>query len=168
MITGISHVTLSVKQLARSYRFYVDVLGCKPIARWPKGAYVTAGNVWIALHRRQAYDGSGPLPEYTHVAFRVPARSFDAFAARIRASGAKIFQENVTEGKSLYFLDPDGHKLEIHVGDLKSRLASAKKAPWKGLQFLRLSLLRYLHNEGKGGPQAALLTSPVMRRITSR
>ena len=134
MISGISHVTLSVRKLSRSYRFYVDVLGCKPIAKWPKGAYLTAGNAWVALvvdrnARRR------PLPEYTHIAFRVPARSFDAFAERIRVSGAKIFQENVTEGKSLYFLDPDGHKLEIHVGDLKSRLKSAKKAPWKGLQF---------------------------------
>jgi catechol 2,3-dioxygenase-like lactoylglutathione lyase family enzyme len=134
MITGIGHLTLSVRKLPRSYAFYVDVLGCKPIAKWPKGAYVTAGNVWIALvvdrHTR-----SGPLPEYTHIAFRVPARAFDAFAERIRASGAKIFQENVTEGQSLYFLDPDGHKLEIHVGDLKSRIRSARKAPWKGLRF---------------------------------
>jgi catechol 2,3-dioxygenase-like lactoylglutathione lyase family enzyme len=135
MITGISHVTLSVKQLARSYRFYVEVLGCDPVAKWPKGAYLTAGNVWIALVVDKS-TRTGPLPEYTHVAFRVPARSFNAFAGRIRASGAKIFQENVTEGKSLYFLDPDGHKLEIHVGDLKSRLTSAKKAPWKGLEFL--------------------------------
>jgi catechol 2,3-dioxygenase-like lactoylglutathione lyase family enzyme len=135
MITGINHLTLSVKQLARSYRFYVNVLGCKPIAKWPKGAYVTAGNVWVALVADR-HTRSGPLPEYTHVAFRVPALSFDAFAERIRASSAKIFQENVTEGKSLYFLDPDGHKLEIHAGDLKSRLASARKAPWKGLKFL--------------------------------
>jgi catechol 2,3-dioxygenase-like lactoylglutathione lyase family enzyme len=139
MITGISHITLSVKHLARSYRFYVDVLGCKPIAKWPKGAYVTAGNIWVALHVDKS-TRNGPLPEYTHIAFRVPARSFDALAARIRASRAKIFQENVTEGKSLYFLDPDGHKLEIHVGDLKSRLASAKKAPWKGLEFLHKQL----------------------------
>ena len=65
----------------------------------------------------------------------MPAHSFDAFAKRIKASGAEIFQENVTEGKSLYFLDPDGHKLEIHVGDLKSRLKSAKETPWKGLEF---------------------------------
>jgi catechol 2,3-dioxygenase-like lactoylglutathione lyase family enzyme len=135
MISGISHITISVKQLTRSYRFYVDVLGCKPIARWPKGAYVTAGNVWVALHVDKD-TRSGPLPEYTHIAFRVPARSFDAFAERIRSSGTKIFQKNVSEGASLYFLDPDGNKLEIHVGGLKSRLSSAKKAPWKGLTFL--------------------------------
>jgi catechol 2,3-dioxygenase-like lactoylglutathione lyase family enzyme len=93
MITGISHVTLSVKRLARSYRFYVDVLGCKPVAQWPKGAYLAAGNLWVALHLDKETRG-GPLPEYTHFAFHVPARRFDKLAARIRASGAKIFQEN--------------------------------------------------------------------------
>jgi catechol 2,3-dioxygenase-like lactoylglutathione lyase family enzyme len=134
MITGISHVTLSVKQLERSYRFYVEVLGCKPAARWPKGAYLTAGNLWVARHLDKE-TRAGPLPEYTHVAFHVPARSFEAVTKRIRASGAKVFQENTSEGQSLYFLDPDGHKLEIHVGDLQSRLKSAKKAPWKGLEF---------------------------------
>ena len=135
MITGISHVTLSVKQLARSYRFYVDVLGCKPVAKWPKGAYLAAGNLWVALHLDKE-TRSGALPEYTHFAFRVPARQFENLAARIRASGTRIFQESKSEGKSLYFLDPDGHKLEIHVGDLKSRIRSAKKAPWNGLEFL--------------------------------
>ena len=135
MITGINHITLSVRQLARSYRFYVDVLGCKPVARWPKGAYLTAGTLWVALHVDKQTRG-GPLPEYTHFAFRVPARQIDKLAARIRASGAKVFQKNKSEGKSLYFLDPDGHKLEIHTGDLKSRIKSAKKAPWPGLEFL--------------------------------
>ena len=62
---------------------------------------------------------------------------FDELADRIRSSGATIFQDNVTEGPSYSnFLDPDGHKLEIHIGDLASRMSAAKKAPWEGLQFL--------------------------------
>ena len=134
MIRGISHITLSVRRLPRSYRFYVDLLGCTPVARWPKGAYLTAGSVWVALVVEDK-TRTGPLPEYSHIALRVPPGAFDGLAKRIRASGAKIFQENVTEGKSLYFLDPDGHRLEIHVGTLQSRIASARKAPWKGLKL---------------------------------
>ena len=134
MITGLSHITLSITDLARSFTFYVDALGCKPLARWPKGAYLAAGDAWLALVVEDA-TRSGPLPEYTHMAFRVDRLTFDAMATRIRAAGTRIFQENATEGDSLYFLDPDGHKLEIHVGDLDSRLAAARQNPWPGLEL---------------------------------
>jgi catechol 2,3-dioxygenase-like lactoylglutathione lyase family enzyme len=75
------------------------------------------------------------LPEYTHIAFAVAEHDFAPLAARIKAAGATIFQENTSEGHSLYFLDPDGHKLEIHVGDLASRLRAARAQPWPGLEM---------------------------------
>ena len=56
-------------------------------------------------------------------------------SGKIIASGAHIFKENTSPGKSLYFLDPDGHKLEIHVGNWKARV-DAKKADlgnWKNI-----------------------------------
>ena len=43
-------------------------------------------------------------------------------ADKIQNSGAHIFKENTSPGESLYFLDPDGHKFEIHVGDWKTRI----------------------------------------------
>lgn len=46
-------------------------------------------------------------------------------------SGAILFKENTSPGKSLYFLDLDGHKLEIHVGDWKTRIAAKKENPGK-------------------------------------
>jgi hypothetical protein len=42
-----------------------------------------------------------------------------------------FWQENRSEGASLYFLDPDGHKLEIHAGDWQTRLAAMKQDPWE-------------------------------------
>ena len=56
--------------------------------------------------------------------------------ARIARFGVTEFQENRTEGASLYFLDPDGHKLEVHVGDLESRLRAARTKPGEGLELL--------------------------------
>jgi hypothetical protein len=44
-------------------------------------------------------------------------------------------RQNLSEGDSLYFLDPDGHKLEAHVGDLKSRLAQCRVKPYAGMRF---------------------------------
>lgn len=41
------------------------------------------------------------------------------------------WQENSTEGQSYCFLDPDGHKIERHLGLLMSRLESQREAPLK-------------------------------------
>lgn len=134
MITGINHVTLAVRDLAASLHFYTEVLGCRLLARWPRGAYLAAGELWLALIL-DARAREGPLPEYTHVAFHVPAAHFEAAAARIRGAGATVWQDNRSEGASLYFLDPTGHKLEIHATDLAERLRTARLAPWEGLEF---------------------------------
>lgn len=43
-----------------------------------------------------------------------------------------MFKNNTTPGKSLYFLDPDGHKLEIHTGNWKIRIAVKTKTQGNG------------------------------------
>ena len=53
----------------------------------------------------------------SHLAFSVDAEGFASLSEAIRLSGARFWKENRSEGPSLYFEDPDGHKLEIHVGD---------------------------------------------------
>lgn len=134
MITGVNHVTLSIREVEESFRFYTEVLGFKPLARWPKGAYLLAGDMWIALVLDERLR-SGALPEYTHIAFTISPQGFAPMSERIQASGARLWQENWTEGDSLYFLDPNGHKLEIHASDWQTRLRTAKAQPWEGLEF---------------------------------
>lgn len=38
---------------------------------------------------------------------------------------------------TLYFLDPDGHKLELHVGDWKTRIEAKKTHPdnWRNVEW---------------------------------
>lgn len=76
-----------------------------------------------------------PLPEYTHIAFTVSEDDFESVTQNIIESGATRWQNNRSEGKSFYFLDPDGHKLEIHSGDWKSRLEGCKKHPYTDMEF---------------------------------
>ena len=134
MISGINHVTLSVKSVDESFEFYSVTLGLTPVARWPKGAYLLAGTLWVALVLDRD-TRPGPLPEYTHIAFSVPEHDYPALRERIRASGARVWHDNRTEGESLYFLDPNGHKLEIHASDLAARLQAARQNPWDGLEL---------------------------------
>ena len=53
----------------------------------------------------------------------------------VLAAGAVEWRSNRSEGDSFYFLDPDGHRLEAHVGGLASRLAACRAAPYAGMRF---------------------------------
>lgn len=134
MITGINHLTLAVAEIDRSFDFYVRVLGCDPVARWSTGAYLTAGGTWLAL---VVDDGISEThrPDYSHVAFSCDQKGFDRLVAALRREGCDAWSENRSEGDSFYFCDPDGHKLEIHVGDLQTRLAAMRKDPWDQIEF---------------------------------
>lgn len=134
MIKSLNHITLAVCDIEESFAFYRDILDCQPIAKWPAGAYLLIGDIWLALVEDE-HARSTPPPDYSHLAFTISAEQFKLFQARFIAKKVTMWQDNWTEGNSLYFCDPNGHKLELHVGDLASRLKSAKANPWPGLEF---------------------------------
>lgn len=121
MITGISHITLSVRSLHGSFKFYSEVLGFKPLMKSSKSAYFLAGDLWFCIEE-DSNARSQALPEYTHIAFSVANDDFLVIEEKVSKSGAHVFKKNTSEGDSIYFQDPNGHKLEIHVGDWRSRL----------------------------------------------
>jgi catechol 2,3-dioxygenase-like lactoylglutathione lyase family enzyme len=121
-VRGLNHLTLAVTELGRSISFYVDVLGLNLRAGWGEGAYLDAGDLWLCLSV-DAAAANGPNADYTHYAFDVAAEDFNALFDRVRKAGASEWRRNKSEGASLYICDPDGHRLELHVGDLASRLA---------------------------------------------
>lgn len=134
MITGVNHLTFSVRDLDESIRFYIEALDFRLVARWKEGAYLLAGDAWVTLILDPSTRNSA-LPEYTHAAFSVAKENFAALDQQIRASGAEIWQENQTEGESLYFLDPNGHKLEIHATDLRARIEADIENQPEGMSF---------------------------------
>ncbi|MBN9616021.1 MAG: glutathione transferase [Acidobacteriales bacterium 59-55] len=129
MVTGLNHVTLSVVDLDRAFRFYSENLGLRPAARWYKGAYLTAGDFWICLTLESDLSERPLNLTYDHIAFTVSASDYQTLCSRLIDAGAQQWQENHSEGDSFYFLDPDGHKLEIHVTGLQSRIETLKRTP---------------------------------------
>ncbi len=77
----------------------------------------------------------GTLPEYTHIGLNVAAKDLERFSYKIIESGATIWKQNTSEGLSLYFLDLNGHKLELHAGVLKTRIEATKKQPYEEMEF---------------------------------
>lgn len=68
-----------------------------------------------------------PREDDSHIALSCGPEDYATLCARL--SEAPVWKVNRSEGASLYILDPDGHKLELHLGDLASRLAQYRAAP---------------------------------------
>lgn len=131
MLNGINHITLAVRDLETSFHFYTELLGMRPHARWNEGAYLTLGGIWFCL----SCDDSRPAGDYTHIALDIAQKHLPTMRSRLQEADVPFWKDNKSEGDSLYILDPDGHKLEIHVGSLQSRLASLREHPYDGLIF---------------------------------
>jgi len=121
MIGGINHITFAVTDLSRSVAFYEIVLGANVEARWSTGAYISLAQIWVCLSLDETAVEEA-RSDYTHIAFSVERDDLDRIQRVFRENNVEIWKENRSEGDSIYFLDPDGHKLELHVGTLESRL----------------------------------------------
>ncbi|QOL49651.1 fosfomycin resistance glutathione transferase [Massilia litorea] len=134
MLTGLNHLTLAVRNIERSVDFYRQLLGFRLLASWDAGAYLSLGDLWLCLSL-DPLRPEGPTPEYTHYAFSITQDNLDTLRRHLRDHGVTEWRQNRSEGDSVYFLDPDGHKFEAHVGDVRSRLAQCRIQPYSGMRF---------------------------------
>jgi catechol 2,3-dioxygenase-like lactoylglutathione lyase family enzyme len=132
MLKGINHFTFSVRDLDEAYEFYVENLGFKPVARYEQALYLELKGLWFCFFWQPGRKKSDSF-DYTHIAFSVSESQFAQVKQKLEKAGVEIWQDNISEGMSFYFLDPNGHKMEMHVGDLKSRLEYLKKNEKEGL-----------------------------------
>ena len=132
MINGLSHITIAVSDIETALSFYSDVLGFTGHVRWQSGAYLSNKDVWLCL----SLDKPKPSKDYSHIAWSVDKSDFIKFSQKIINSGATQWKANSSEGDSLYFLDPDGNKLEIHAGNLQQRLLTLRDKPYQSLEWL--------------------------------
>lgn len=119
VITGLNHLTLAVGDLDRSTAFYSQLLGFRLRMRSPTSAYLEAGTLWLALVQ-DSDARRAPLPEYSHFALSVAAADLPRLMETLTNAGVQRWQSGRPD--SFYFLDPDGHKLELHSGNLEGRL----------------------------------------------
>lgn len=142
-IQGFSHIGICVRDLDRSTRFYVDVLGFSQLyaldmtgdevaatmeqAGAFRSAMLLRGDVRIELLQwiDVPVTGSGERKAmtelgFTHLSFRVDA--IDELSDAVRAAGGSVHDRTLTvlgdEGdevrtKLLYLTDPDGTRIEV-------------------------------------------------------
>jgi catechol 2,3-dioxygenase-like lactoylglutathione lyase family enzyme len=132
-VIGFNHLTLSVSDLEESLRFYRDFLGFQGEVRWNRGAYLSYGDCWLCL----SIGNPSPSQDYSHFALTYDRETIQLICQKDAFQQVTLWQENSSEGDSLYIEDPDGHKLELHAGSLSTRLESLKKHPYDGLEWLK-------------------------------
>ncbi|PZX38964.1 catechol 2,3-dioxygenase-like lactoylglutathione lyase family enzyme [Roseinatronobacter thiooxidans] len=128
MITGVNHITLVVAEVPRAVTFYTSILGMSLRAQGPCSAYLESGSLWLCLEQGTPSHRA----DDSHIALSCTAEDFKTLCARL--TDWRQWKTNRSEGASLYLLDPDGHKLELHLGSLESRLAHYRLSPPDGMQ----------------------------------
>ena len=133
MVEGISHVTFIVKDLERTKRLIVEVLGGTEVYSSQDATFsisrekfFVVGGTWIAIMQGE------PLADrtYNHVAFKIGVEDLPRCRAAIAKLGLDIREARPRvegEGHSIYFHDYDNHLLELHTGTLDARLARYAK-----------------------------------------
>jgi catechol 2,3-dioxygenase-like lactoylglutathione lyase family enzyme len=124
-VKTLDHVTLVVKDLERSRRFYVDVLGMREVERPAfsfAGSWFQAGTTQI--HLIHEFAGSGPagnlLPESRRNS-RTHHFAFEVEDAEAAAAWLKKCQVAILDGPKprpdgcmqVFVPDPDGHVVEL-------------------------------------------------------
>lgn len=125
--TSLVHFSIPVNDLEESVKFYTEVLGMKfrgPIG--PNGRCVMVGETPIILvGREQPRPFDEPMEHngaLCHQAFHVSSEDYDKAQAAFQARGIKIEGEEwrksgTFNGRSFYFFDPSGNRLEINDPD---------------------------------------------------
>jgi catechol 2,3-dioxygenase len=122
-VSELGHVSLFVRDLGSSVRFYRDVLGLRETGRGKDGriVFLSAGahhhDVSLEVARVEAKPLPAGAPGLYHVAFCVGSTREDLQAARSEAEQAGLVPFGEADGATPCFCvkDPDGHTVELYA-----------------------------------------------------
>ncbi|MEB8072235.1 FosB/FosD family fosfomycin resistance bacillithiol transferase [Mammaliicoccus sciuri] len=125
MIRSINHICYSVSNLNESIYFYKDILCGDLLLIGETTAYFDIGGLWVALNEEKDIPRNEIQYSYTHTAFTIDESEYNSWYRWLNKNIVNILEgrtRDVRDKKSIYFIDPDGHKLELHTGTLENRM----------------------------------------------
>jgi catechol 2,3-dioxygenase-like lactoylglutathione lyase family enzyme len=133
-VEGIDHVAMSVRDVEKAARWYIDVLGFKRLheGMWDGvPIFIGKGTTALALFpvRERASSAEVTAARSTfsrpadirmlHLAMRANRKNFLAAQEELKQRGIAFEFQDHEVAHSIYFRDPDGHVLEITTYELK-------------------------------------------------
>lgn len=113
-VTGIDHVVLHVRDLQRSKRFYVDLLGLEVDRERPAQLFLRCGSQQVGLFTMREGEELHAGNEVNHMALRMADGTKASVKAALEAAGVKVHGRPGDES-CVYFDDPDGHGLQLYT-----------------------------------------------------
>ncbi|HHQ1102898.1 TPA: fosfomycin resistance hydrolase FosX [Listeria monocytogenes] len=128
MISGLSHITLIVKDLNKTTAFLQNIFNAEEIYSsgdktfsLSKEKFFLIAGLWICIMEGDSLQER----TYNHIALQIQSEEVDEYTERIKALGVEMKPERPRvqgEGRSIYFYDFDNHLFELHAGTLEERL----------------------------------------------
>ena len=117
-LEGIDHIAMGVRDIERSAKWYIDVLGFERLhdGRWNGvPTFIGKANTGIALFPANQEPKTSAHREIRmlHLAFRADRENFRAAQHELKERGIKFEFQDHEIAHSIYCRDPDGHQLEI-------------------------------------------------------
>jgi len=117
-LEGIDHIAMGVRDIERSAKWYIDVLGFERLhdGMWNGvPTFIGKGTTGIALFPASHEPKLSTQREIRmlHLAFRADRENFLAAQRELGKRGIKFEFQDHEISHSIYFRDPDGHQLEI-------------------------------------------------------
>ena len=121
---GIDHVAMGVRDIERSAKWYIDVLGFERLhdGMWNGvPTFIGKGNTGLALFPANQEPKTSAQREIRmlHLAFRADRDNFLGAQRELKKRGIKFEFQDHEIAHSIYFRDPDGHQLEITTYEVK-------------------------------------------------
>lgn len=111
---GIDHTVLHVRDLARSKRFYIDILGMTVRHESSWQAFLKCGEQQVALFQVAPGRSINPGDDLNHMALRLESGTYEEVKAYLERNGYPV-SGRPGDDRCIYFNDPNGHRLQLLV-----------------------------------------------------
>ena len=115
VIESINHVGLTVANLDKSIQFYTDLFDFEVVEKIDNSqeAFIRIGDILIGLYEDEEFTGQRSNKKC--ISFYIDEEDFEDALEELKDNDIAIVYgpENIRNGKTLIFMDPDGNHIEL-------------------------------------------------------